>query len=115
MIDDLLKQPDGSIKEIDLGDELDNVEFEKKYEILTNLLKKISKGGSIRISGIDIAVLGVLINSSLVSIPDVNKFLKTSVDRMVNVERFLETQGFLITERRIIENGKYLLSARYKV
>ncbi len=113
-LDDILKQPDASIDAIGLN--LDIVPFKDKYAVFLKILSKVTKTGSITITGMDLHAFSKAVLYGDKSLEEANQILEhvRSMDSLDNVKRFLLQNNFK-TESCKRENGNYVCTARYQV
>ncbi len=113
-LEEILKQPDASIDAIGLN--LDIVPWKDKHEVFIKILAKITKKGSITVTGIDLHAFAQSVLYGDRSMEEANQILEhvRSMDSMDNVKRFLLQNNFK-TESCKRENGHYVCTARYQV
>jgi hypothetical protein len=110
-LEDVLKEPNASIEAVGLN--LDGVPFENKYEMLGKLLQKITKTGSVTITGMDIYSFAKSVTHGDRSMEESNQIIRDvkSMDSLDNIKRFLLQHNFK-TESCKREGGVYVCSAR---
>lgn len=115
MIKNYLDEVDGSLDNIDLDTTLDSISYTEKYDILSKIIAKLRKGGEITITGLDINLFTNLVKNDSIDLLKINEILGSvnSVDSMLQVEKFLIERGLKLVKRRILNDGKYFLSAKY--
>ena len=113
-IEDILKQPDGSVEALNVN--LDIIPLKDKYQILGQLLNKISRTGSITVIGLDIFTFAKFVTAGTRSLVECNDILaqNRSMDTLDNVKRFLLENNYK-TETCKRDNGYYICTARYQV
>lgn len=114
-IDEILKAPDFSLDEINIGDYLDTVSFPQREETLRKILVKLNPYGEISLSGTDIGTITSVISKNIIGIPEANSILENikSMTMLNDVERFFYQNNFKVVKKNIEGYGKYFLSARH--
>ena len=111
-IQDILSQPDGSLKNIVIN--LDEVELKEKYDLITKVLAKSALDGTVSIVGIEIYEFAKSVFGSQKTLEEANVILNTvkSMDTLDNIKRFLLKFGFkTISVKR--EGGYYVCTTRH--
>lgn len=116
-IDDILKAPDFSLDEINIGDYLDTISFPQRQETLRKILVKLNPYGQITLSGTDIGTVTSVISKNVINIQDANSILENikSMETLNDIERFFYQNNFKVIQKNIEGYGKYILSARHSM
>lgn len=114
-IDEILKAPDFSLDEINIGDYLDTVSFPQREEALRKILVKLNPYGQITLSGTDIGSLTSVISKNVINVQEANAVLENikSMAMLSDIERFFYQNNFKVIQKNIEGYGKYFLSARH--
>lgn len=116
IIQEILQQPDGSLTELNLYNQLDMVPYVDRNKVFGDVLKKLAKNGQVSLHGLDIHLLAKYITEDKLTIENINEVISQvkSVETIYRTERFLIDNNCSIM-KRTIQNGQYFFTAKYKV
>lgn len=116
IIQEILQQPDGSLPELNLYNQLDMIPYAERNVILSQLIKKLSQNGVVNLHGLDINLFAKYIIDDKLTIENINDIFSKvkSVENIYRMEKLLIDNNCTITKRNS-QNGQYFFTAKYKV
>ncbi len=113
MIDDILKAPDFSLDNINIGEHLDSLPFGDRNNAFNAILNKLAINGEIALGGNDIGFLTKLICSNSIDTPGGNSILEQvkSMSTLNEMDRTLQQHNLKVVKKDI-SGYKYMIVAR---
>ncbi len=107
---------DGSLESLNIGNSLDLVKYDERFQTLVNICKKLRYSGVIELSGTELGDLSRHIHQGYVSTKDANSLLfdigGQSVAPMTEVTEQLQSMNFKIVNARRNKYQYYIKAVR---